>query len=464
MKVDQLYTSCLSEMTYYISDNHEAAIIDPLRDPYPYIRMAEEENAKIKYIFLTHFHADYISGHIDLAIKTGATIVYGPEAEADFDFYCGKDNEEFKIGNITLKLLHTPGHTLESSSFLLIDDKGNMPYVFTGDCLFVGDVGRPDLAVKPGSISKEYLAGLLYDSLQNKILPLPENIIIYPNHGAGSACGKKMGVETFDTLANQKKTNYALNRQMSKEEFIIGVTKGLAPPPQYFPMNAKLNKRHLKDIDDIIYEATTPIPPDKFKQLSENSELLVVDTRSKNDFLEYGSIQGALYIGIEGNFANWVGTIIENINQKIIFISDNEVNVSEIAIRFSRIGFDNVKGYLYGGIANWINYGYDLDKISTISSSDFLTQNIDIPIAEVIDVRSESDYSSGHLDGAINLPLEYLSSHIHSLDKDKHYYLYCFSGYMSLIAGMILVFNGFDYVTNINGAGFPPFASIGGKF
>jgi len=460
MKVDQLYTSCLSEMTYYISDNHEAAVIDPLRDPYPYIRMAEEENAKIKYVFLTHFHADFISGHIDLAVKTGATIVCGPGAEADFDFYSGKDNEEFEIGNIILKLLHTPGHTLESSSFLLIDEKGNLPCVFTGDCLFIGDVGRPDLAVKPGSISKEYLAGLLYDSLQNKILPLPESTVIYPNHGAGSACGKKMGVETFDTLANQRKTNYALNPEMSKEEFIIRVTKGLTPPPQYFPKNAKLNKRRLKDIDDIIYEATTPISPDKFRRLSENSGYLVVDTRNKNDFLEYGSIPGALYIGIEGNFASWIGTIIEDINQKIIFIADNEAKVSEIAKRFSRVGFDNIKGYLYGGIANWINYGYNLDKISTVSSSDFLTQNIDISLADVIDIRSESDYLSGHLEGAINLPLEYLPYRIHSLDKEKHYYLYCFSGYMSLIAGMILNFNGFDYVTNINGAGFPPFVSM----
>lgn len=437
-------------MTYYISDNGEAAVIDPLRDPYPYIRMAESDDAIIKYIFLTHFHADFVSGHLDLAQKTGATIVYGPNAVADFDFYCAKDKEKFQIGNIFLQLLHTPGHTLESSSFLLIDEAGDTPCVFTGDCLFLDDVGRPDLATVPGSLTVKDLAGMQFDSLRSKIMTLPDDIIVYPNHGSGSSCGKNMKSSTFDTLKNQKETNYALKPDMTKEEFIMEVTTGLETPPQYFPKNAKLNKSKLKDIDDIIYQATTPLFPDKFKEFADNPEYLVIDTRNKNDFIEYGTIPGALYIGIEANFANWVGSLIENIDQKIIFIADNESNTREIATRFSRVGYDNVKGYLLGGIHNWLNYGYDLIRVSTISSTEFSKLVKGESVLNVLDVRSKSDYLTGHLEGAINFPLQHINSNIHLLDKNQQYFLYCTSGYVSLIATSILLYNDYN-VVNING-------------
>ncbi len=300
MKIAQIYTSCLSEMTYFVSDNGEAAVIDPLRDPYQYIRMAESYKSNIKYIFLTHFHADFVSGHFDLAKKTGATIVYGPDAIADFDFYCAKDNEKFQIGDVFLQLLHTPGHTLESSSYLLIDKDGGFPCVFTGDCLFLDDVGRPDLAVIPGSLTIEDLAGMQYDSLRNRIMTLPDDIIVYPNHGFGSSCGKKMKVAAFDTLKNQKKSNYALKADMTKEEFVKQITDGLTAPPQYFPKNAKLNKSKLQDYDEIIYRATTPISPDIFKSLAENPEYLVVDVRTKNNVVEYN------VVNIDGP-ANWFG-------------------------------------------------------------------------------------------------------------------------------------------------------------
>ena len=301
MKVEQLFTGCLAEMAYYIESDGEAAIIDPLRETEPYIRMAEADNAKIKYVFLTHFHADFVSGHVDLAKKTGATIVYGPNAETSFDFHSGKDNEEFNIGKIKLRLLHTPGHTMESSSYLLIDEKGNTPYVFTGDALFIGDVGRPDLAVKSGSITQEDLAGHLFDSLRNKLMTLPDDTIVYPAHGAGSACGKNMSSETFDTLGNQKKTNYALRADMTKEEFIEEVTTGLKPPPQYFPNNVRMNKSVNISIDEVLHKGTTPIDPATFKEMSEQKDILVVDTRSKEAYAEEGTVPGAWYIGIDGN-------------------------------------------------------------------------------------------------------------------------------------------------------------------
>ncbi|MDX1701120.1 MAG: MBL fold metallo-hydrolase, partial [Melioribacteraceae bacterium] len=359
MKVEQLFTGCLAEMAYYIESNGEAAIIDPLRETEPYLRMAEADNAKIKYVFLTHFHADFVSGHVDLARKAGATIVYGPNAETNFDFHLGKDNEEFQIGNIKLKLLHTPGHTMESSSYLLIDEEGNTPYVFTGDALFIGDVGRPDLAVKSGSITQEDLAGHLFDSLRNKLMTLPDDTVVYPAHGAGSACGKNMSSETFDTLGNQKKTNYALRADMTKEEFIKEVTTGLKPPPQYFPNNVRMNKNVNISIDEVLHKGTTPLDPITFKELSEQKDVLVVDTRSKLSYSEEGTVPGAWYIGIDGNFAPWVGALIKDINQKIIFIADDELRVNEIVTRFSRVGYDNTLGYLNGGIQDWKAHGFE---------------------------------------------------------------------------------------------------------
>ena len=324
MRVEQLFTGCLAEMAYYIESNGEVAIIDPLRETEPYLEMAKADGAKIKYIFLTHFHADFVSGQVDLAKATGATIVFGPNADPSYDIHQGKDGEEFKVGNGKITLLHTPGHTMESSSYLITDEKGKTPYVCTGDCLFIGDVGRPDLAVKSGTLTQADLAGHLFDSLRNKIMVLPDDIIVYPNHGAGSACGKNMSSETFDTLGNQKKTNYALRADMTKEEFIVEVTTGLKPPPQYFGNNVRMNKGINISIDEVLHRGTTPIDADTFKEMSEQKDILVIDTRSKEIYAEEGTVPGAWYIGVDGNFAPWVGALVKDINQKL-FLSLREV-------------------------------------------------------------------------------------------------------------------------------------------
>ncbi len=451
MKVEQLFTGCLAEMAYYIESNGEAAIIDPLRETEPYLRMAEADNAKIKYIFLTHFHADFVSGHVDLSKKTGATIVYGPNAETNFEFHSGKDNEEFKIGDVTLKLLHTPGHTMESSSYLLIDDKGKTPYVFTGDCLFIGDVGRPDLAVKSGSITQDDLAGHLFDSLRNKIMTLPDDIIVYPAHGAGSACGKNMSSETFDTLGNQKKTNYALRADMTKEEFIKEVTTGLKQPPAYFPNNVRMNKGVNTSIDEILHRGTTPLDPATFKEMSERKDILVVDTRSKESYAEEGTVPGAWYIGIDGNFAPWVGALIKDINQKIIFIADDELRVNEIVTRFSRVGYDNTLGYLNGGLRDWIAYGYEVDKIGSISAHLFAKKLKKGEMEIALDVRRESEYQSEHVVGVENFPLETIHDNYAEINPNKEYFLHCASGYRSLIAASIFKANGVEKVTDVRG-------------
>uniref|UniRef100_UPI0026206E01 MBL fold metallo-hydrolase n=1 Tax=uncultured Lutibacter sp. TaxID=437739 RepID=UPI0026206E01 len=394
MKVEQLFTGCLAEMAYYIHSNGEAAIIDPLRETEPYIEMAKADGAKIKYIFLTHFHADFVSGQVDLAKKTGATIVFGPNADPIYDIHQGKDGENFKIGDLTLKLLHTPGHTMESSSYLLIDEKGNKPYVFTGDCLFIGDVGRPDLAVK-SDLTQADLAGHLFDSLRNKIMTLPDDIIVYPNHGAGSACGKNMSSETFDTLGNQKKTNYALRADMTKEEFIVEVTTGLKPPPQYFGNNVRMNKGINISIDEVIHRGTIPIDADSFKEISEQNDILVLDTRTKEIYAEEGTVPGAWYIGLEGGFAPWVGALIKDINQKIIFIAE-EGREHEVVIRLSRVGYDHTLGYLRGGIHSWKAAGHKVDKIGSISATQFANKLKDDSMQVAMDVRKESEYLSEH--------------------------------------------------------------------
>lgn len=451
MKVEQLFTGCLAEMAYYIESNGEAAIIDPLRETEPYTRMAEADNAKIKYIFLTHFHADFVSGQYDLAQKTGATIVFGPNAKAEYDIYNGKDGEEFKIGDITLRLLHTPGHTMESSSYVLIDKDGKMPYVFTGDCLFIGDVGRPDLAVKQGTLTERDLASHLFDSLRNKIMTLPDDIIVYPNHGAGSACGKNMSSETFDTLGNQKKTNYALRADMTREEFIKEVTTGLKPPPQYFPNNVRMNKSINTSIDEIIHKGTTPLDPPTFKEMSEKKDILVVDTRSKESFTEEGTVPGAWYIGLDGSFGPWVGALISDINQKIIFIAEDETRVNEVATRFSRVGYDNTLGYLYGGMVNWKDHGYEVDKVGSISAYEFSKRLAEGTMEKAIDVRKESEYLSEHVVGVENFPLDYIHSNFSEIDPSKEYFLHCASGYRSLVAASIFKANGVEKVTDVRG-------------
>jgi len=449
MKVEQLFTGCLAEMAYYIHSNGEAAIIDPLRETEPYIEMAKADGARIKYVFLTHFHADFVSGQVDLAKKTGATIVFGPNANPNYDIHQGNDGEEFKIGNLTLKLLHTPGHTMESSSYLLIDEKGNKPYVFTGDCLFIGDVGRPDLAVK-SDLTQEDLAGHLFDSLRNKIMTLPDDIIVYPNHGAGSACGKNMSSETFDTLGNQKKTNYALREDMTKEEFVKEVTTGLKPAPQYFGNNVRMNKGVNTSIDEILKKGTTPIDADSFKEMSEQDDILVVDTRSKELYTEEGTVPGAWYIGVEGGFAPWVGALIKDINQKIIFIAE-EGREHEVVTRFSRVGYDNILGYLRGGIHSWLAAGHKVDKIGSISAIKFANKLKEGTVEVSLDVRKESEYQSEHVVGVENFPLDFIHSNFAEIKPDKEYFLHCASGYRSLIAASIFMANGVKKVTDVRG-------------
>lgn len=451
MKVEQLFTGCLAEMAYYIESNGEAAVIDPLRETEPYLRMAEADNAKIKYVFLTHFHADFVSGQYDLAQKTGAKIIFGPNATAEYDIYNAKDGEEFPLGDGKITLLHTPGHTMESSSYLITDAEGNTPYVCTGDCLFIGDVGRPDLAVKQGTLTERDLAGYLFDSLRNKIMTLPDDIIVYPNHGAGSACGKNMSSETFDTLGNQKKTNYALRADMTKEEFIEEVTTGLKPPPQYFPNNVRMNKTINTSIEDILHKGTTPLDAATFKELSEQKDILVVDTRSKELYAEEGTVPGAWYIGIDGNFAPWVGALVKDINQKIIFIADSENRVNEIVTRFSRVGYDNTMGYLEGGMANWKSHGFEVDKIGSISAHLFAEKLAKGEMEKPVDVRKESEYLSEHVVGVENFPLDFIHDNFSEIDPKKEYFLHCASGYRSLIAASIFKANGVEKVTDVRG-------------
>ncbi len=451
MKVEQLFTGCLAEMAYYIESKGEVAIVDPLRETEPYLRMAEADGAKIKYIFLTHFHADFVSGQYDLAQKTGAKIVFGPNAMAEYDIYNGSDGEVFPLGDGTLTLIHTPGHTMESSSYLVTDEEGNTPCVLTGDALFIGDVGRPDLAVKQGTLTEADLAGHLFDSLRNKIMKLPDDIVVYPNHGAGSACGKNMSSETFDTLGNQKKTNYALRADMTKEEFIVEVTTGLKPPPQYFPNNVRMNKSINTSIDEVLHKGTTPIDPATFKEMSEQKDILVIDTRSKELYAEEGTVPGAWYIGIDGNFAPWVGALIKNINQKIIFIADDELRVNEIVTRFSRVGYDNTMGYLNGGIKDWMAYGFEVDKIGSISAAKFASKLAKGSMEKPVDVRKENEYLSEHVVGVENFPLDFIHSNFAEIDTNKEYFLHCASGYRSLIAASIFKANGVENVTDIRG-------------
>lgn len=450
MKVEQIFTGCLAEMAYYIENNGEVAIIDPLRETEPYLKMAAADNAKIKYIFMTHFHADFVSGQFDLAKKTGATIVFGPNAKAEYDFHSAKDGEVFKIGDAELKLLHTPGHTMESSSYLLTDKDGKTPYVFTGDCLFIGDVGRPDLAVK-SDVTEADLASHLFDSLRNKIMTLPDDIIVYPNHGAGSACGKNMSSETFDTLGNQKATNYALRADMTREEFIKEVTTGLVAPPQYFPNNVKMNKGINTSIDDILAKGTTPLDAQSFKDLADKEDVLVLDTRSKDAYTAEGTIPGAWWIGINGSFAPWVGALITNINQKIIFICDEDIQANEVVTRLSRVGYDNTLGYLAGGLNSWKVAGFKLDTIQSISAIGFAKKFKAGEVEAPLDVRKESEYFSEHVIGLENFPLDYINKNVSKLDKNKDYFVHCAGGYRSLIATSILKANGIKHVTDIRG-------------
>jgi len=452
MKIEQIYTGCLAEAAYYIESNGEAAIVDPLRETKPYMDRAERNGAKIKYILETHFHADFVSGHLDLAKKTGATIVFGPTAAPAYDVHVARDGEELKLGNVIIRVLHTPGHTMESTTYLLIDENGKEHSIFTGDTLFIGDVGRPDLVQKvKAEITSEILAGYLYDSLRNKIMPLADDIIVYPGHGAGSACGKNMSKETTDTLGHQKQVNYALQADMSKEEFIKAVTDGLVEPPQYFPLNVLMNlKGGMESIDEIIARGRRPLTAREFQTVWESMEALILDTRSKELFVAE-HIPGSIFIGLDDNFAPWVGTLITDLKQPILFLSE-EGREEEVVVRLSRVGYDNTIGFLQGGMNAWKEAGFDTDTIKEISAEEFTTlYEMDSRHINLLDARRKSEFDSEHLVGAENFPLDFINQNMSRLDRSKRYYIHCAGGYRSVIMCSILKSRDFDKLVNIRG-------------
>lgn len=447
MKIEQIYTGCLAQGAYYIVSNGEAAMIDPLRETQPYIDRLEKDNVKLKYIFETHFHADFVSGHLDLSRKTNAPIVYGPTAKPEFEAIIAEDNQIFEVGNIKIKVLHTPGHTLESSSFLLIDENVKETALFSGDTLFLGDVGRPDLAQKAANMTQEELAGLLYESLYNKILPLDDDITIYPAHGAGSACGKNMQKEMIDTLGNQKKTNYALN-QKDKESFIKAVTEGLLPPPAYFGMNVVMNKKGYSSFDEVLSKGLQALSPDEFEEIAEHSGALILDVRNNEDFAK-GFVPQSINIGLNGDFAPWVGALIVDVKQPILLIAGQNEE-EETVTRLSRVGFDNVLGFLKGGFKAWKKSGKETDYVNRISAQQFEKETKDKD-ATIIDVRKESEYNAEHVDQAFNKPLAYINEWIGSIGPAEHFYLHCAGGYRSMMAVSILQARGYRNFSEIEG-------------
>lgn len=447
MIVEQIYTGCLAQGAYYIESNGEAAVIDPLREVEPYLQRAEKNNATIKYIFETHFHADFVSGHLTLSNKTNAPIVFGPLANPDFDVIIAKDGESFSIGDVTITALHTPGHTMESTTYLLRDAKGKDHAIFSGDTLFLGDVGRPDLAQKKGAMTQEQLAETLYDSLRNKIMPLADDITVYPAHGAGSACGKKMMKETVDTLGNQKKVNYALREDMTKEEFVNEVIDGLLPPPQYFPENVRLNKSGYEDIDEVMAKGKVPLSPSKFEDIANQSGAVILDVRSADEFSK-GHIPNSIFIGIDGGFAPWVGTLIGDTQHPIILVTPKG-REEETITRLSRVGFDNTLGYLEDGITAWTAAGKDIEQIENVTAAQLQTKIEDG--AALFDVRKENEYDSVHIPNATLIPLDKINESLNHHDFEKSFYLHCAGGYRSMIALSILKNRGIHGGVNVVG-------------
>lgn len=447
MKIEQIYTGCLAQGAYFIVSNGEAAVIDPLREVQPYIQKAEKTGAKIKFVFETHFHADFVSGHIDLAEKTGAEIVYGPGAQTGFKAHIAEDGEVFSVGDITIKALHTPGHTLESTSYLLFDETEKPVALFSGDTLFIGDVGRPDLAQK-GDLTMSDLAGMLYDSLRTKIMTLPNDVIVYPAHGAGSACGKNMSKETSDTLGNQKLFNYALRADMTKEEFVKEVTDGLTEPPQYFPENVRMNRDGYESIDDVIERGDQALSPEAFEAKANQTGALVLDTRKASAFAN-SFIPNSINIGIDGGFAPWVGALVPDLKQQLLIVADPG-REEEVVTRLARVGYDFAIGYLNGGFDAWEKAGKETDSIISITAEEFAshykTGNI-----QVIDVRKPDEFNSGHIKDAENLPLDYLNDLMEEFPKDEMLYIHCAGGYRSMVAASILKSRGFEDVVNIEG-------------
>jgi glyoxylase-like metal-dependent hydrolase (beta-lactamase superfamily II)/rhodanese-related sulfurtransferase len=448
MTVEQLYTGCLAEAAYYIESDGEAVIIDPLRETLPYVERARRDGAKIKYILETHFHADFVSGHLDLAKATGATIVYGPTAKPNFEAHVANDGEVLKVGKLAIVVLHTPGHTMESSTYLLRNEAGKDVAIFTGDTLFIGDVGRPDLAVK-SDLTREDLAGYLYQSLQEKIMPLADDVIVYPGHGAGSACGKNMSKETSDTLGSQKRFNYALRSGITREEFVKEVTEGLVDPPQYFPKNAVMNKMGYGSFEAILAQGMTALTVADFKNAWAATEALVIDTRNKEQF-PVDFIPGSIFIGIDDTFAPWVGTLVPDLQQPILFVAD-EGREEEVVTRLARVGYDNCLGYLRGGLEAWVAAGNETDSIQEMTAERFAALYTQQPTLNLLDVRRESEHESQHVIGARSFPLDFINRNMDQLDRDQTYYLHCAGGYRSLIAASILRSRGFEQLVNIQG-------------
>lgn len=447
MILEQIYTGCLAQGAYYIESEGEAVIIDPLRESAPYLKKAENNGAKFKYILETHFHADFVSGHIDLARKTGAQIVYGPTANPEFEAYISTDGEELKVGNVTIKVLHTPGHTMESTTYLLKDENGKDVAIFTGDTLFIGDVGRPDLAVKTDRTQEE-LASFLFDSLRNKIMPLSDDIMVYPGHGAGSACGKNMSKETVDTLGQQKLSNYALRADMSREEFVKEVTEGLLPPPPYFPKNAVMNKAGYDSIDEVMKRGLQALSAEAFEAAANETGALILDTRPASAFVK-GFIPNSIFIGIDGNFAPWVGALLPDIKQPLLIVADLG-REEEVVTRLARVGYDHAIGFLDGGFSTWEKQNREVDSVESISSIEF-EKRMHQGVLEVVDVRKNSEFEKSHLSDARMISLDYINDNMASFKNDRKTYLHCAGGYRSVIAASMLKSRGFDQVVNIEG-------------
>ncbi len=450
MKIEQIYTGCLAHAAYYIESNGEAAIFDPLREVQPYLDRLTADNAKLNYVFETHFHADFVSGHLDLKAKTGATIVFGPTAKPGYDALVAEDNQIFKVGAVKIKVVHTPGHTMESTTYLVIDENGKEHGIITGDTLFIGDVGRPDLAQHViADLTEEKLAGHLFDSLRNKIMPLSDDLIVYPNHGAGSACGKKMSKETTDTLGNQKATNYALRADMTKEEFTKELLTGLTAPPGYFPQNVLLNIKGYESLDTVMDRGKQALDPVGFEVLANETAALVLDTRNASDFAN-GFIPNSINIGVDGNFAQWVGEMIPDVKQEILLITD-EGREEEVITRLSRVGYDHSIGYLQGGFASWKAAGKEVETVNRLTPADFIAAYAENEEDTIIDIRKKSEYDSEHLVGAINVPLNEINQHLEQFPKDKNFVLYCAGGYRSMIASSILKQRGWDNFSDVIG-------------
>ncbi len=446
MIIEQIYTGCLSQGSYYIESKGEASIIDPLREIAPYIEKAKKNNSKIKYVFETHFHADFVSGHVTLAKETGATIVYGPKAKTSFNSLIAKDQQDFKIGDITIKVLHTPGHTMESSTYLLRDSFKKDIAIFTGDTLFLGDVGRPDLCQKSANMTQEDLAGILFESLRKKIMPLADDVIVYPAHGSGSACGKNLSKETLGTLGEQKKTNYALRANMTKKEFIREVTDGLLPPPQYFPFNVKMNKYGYEDIDKVLQIGTTPLDPDSFEKLANQSRALILDVRHKDDFAKE-HIPKSIFIGIDGSFAPWVGAMIGDVTQPILLLAPKG-REEETVTRLARVGFDNTLGYLKGGLEAWKKGKKHTDSVNSVDAKSFFELRKKENLT-VFDVRKQEEYISEHVPTSQSIPLVFINQHMNLFPKGTPFYIHCAGGYRSMIAASILKVRGIHNLIDI---------------